>query len=129
MKILFVCTGGAGRSQIAEGLYNHLTRSHDALGAGTEAIVGKPMPPDVIEVMKEVGIDVSRSYRRQITEAMCQQADTIILMTDKSLPTYLKNNPKVITWNIPDPRHLGLEVHRQTRDDIRARIDALLDNS
>lgn len=125
-EVLFVCAGNAARSQMGEAFYNQVRGDGAAESAGTEAIVGKPMPPYVLEVMNEVGIDVSKAQRKLISEEMAARAAKIILLTDKSLPEYLQADSKVEIWDITDPRYTDLDFHRQTRDAVKARVDQLL---
>lgn len=123
--IFFVCTGNAARSQMAELMWAAHFGADSAVSAGTEVVVGKPMPEDLVSAMKDAGYDTSHCYRKQITEQMVEVADRVVLMTDRSLPDYLKDSPKVIRWQVDDPRGLGLEAHLVARDIIAGLVDKL----
>src|SRR3989338_3696862 len=101
MKILFVCKGNVGRSQMATTLYNTLSQTHDSLFAGThvhekegQKIKENPKAEFVIAVMREEGADVSDCVRKQVTFQMVEQADKVVVMVDKEeLPSYLTDSP------------------------------------
>ena len=83
MKIIFVCKANHGRSQLAEALFNNLAKGkHTAFSAGTKVIredanrEGQIISdPNIITVMKEVGLDVSQNVRNQFTPEMLKEAE------------------------------------------------------
>lgn len=127
MKILFVCRGNVGRSQMAEALFSKLAPQHEVLSVGTK-LSGpeqsleelRPATDIVIDAMKEIGIDVSNYRRKEITKDMADSADKIVMVVDErdSVPDYLLNNPKVITWDVLDPKGQTLEFAINTRKQI-----------
>src|SRR3989344_369922 len=108
MKVLFVCRANAGRSQMAEAFYNDMTGTNDATSAGVDlanSVKGDdPSVPDlVIEVMKEVGIDVSQKRRDLLTKEMVDAVDKVIVITDYPMPEYLEKSEKLLRWaDVPD---------------------------
>ncbi len=133
MKILFICKGNVGRSQIAEALFRKkFGDEHTAVSAGTkisgpEEPIGNLFPQiyEVLEVMNEEGIDVSTSVRTQLTEKMVNEVDKVvaIIEDDEILPEYLLTSPKLLRWNVPDPKGKDLKFTREVREEIKRRID------
>jgi arsenate reductase (thioredoxin) len=123
--VLFVCVENAGRSQMAEGFFRkYVPRGYMTLSAGTKP--SGEINPLVIEVMKEVGIDISNQKSKEITEEMMRNSEKIVNMgcMDKSFcPTLFL--PHVIDWGIEDPKGKPLEKVRDIRDEIDGRVRQL----
>jgi len=133
MKYLFICNGNVARSQQAEVFFNTFKTSADdiALSASVDVVVGKPIAPDVIEAMKELGYGMPGAIRKFVSEDMVNSADKIIsFKTVDELPSYLQARKADIEyWDVPDPRHQTLEFHRRVRDDIKERVAKLVHTS
>lgn len=134
MKILFVCRGNVGRSQMAEALFRKkFANKHEVFSAGTKASAERPLGElspaidNVLAIMNEEGIDMSKNVSKQITEDMANMADKIILVVDDRdpIPDYLIDNPKVTKWNVLDPKGQDLEFTRETREQIKRLIDSM----
>lgn len=129
-KILFVCSGNVGRSQMAEGYYNHLTQTHDATSAGIDPSTPAKYPqlPDYIcEIMAEEGIDVSHQQVKLITEHMTREAEEVFVMCPReSCPDYLVQSNKVTYWQIEDPFETNSDKLRKIRDQIKKKIRSIL---
>jgi arsenate reductase (thioredoxin) len=133
-RILFLCTGNSCRSQMAEGWGRHLgTDIVEVESAGIEAH-GKN--PRAIAVMREAGVDISGQESTRVTDEMIRRADVVVTVcghADEHCPV-LPPGVKKIHWPLNDPAKASgseeeiLGVFRATRDDIRARIGALLDD-
>lgn len=125
-KILFVCIENAGRSQIAEGFFKkYVTSGYQPISAGTQPV--SEINPFAIEVMKEVGIDISRQTPKVISEDMIQQSTKIVnmgCMNKESCPALFLNN--VIDWEIPDPKGKSIDKVREIRDKIEKKIKELV---
>lgn len=123
--ILFVCVENAGRSQMAEGfLRKYAPEGYEPLSAGTRPI--SQINPLAIQVMNEIGLDISKQKSKDLTEDMMRNSDKIINMgcMDKNFcPTLFI--PKVVDWGIEDPKDKPVEKVREIRDEIERRIKEL----
>jgi protein-tyrosine-phosphatase len=123
--ILFVCVENAGRSQIAEGFFRKYTpEGYEPLSAGTKPI--SQINPFAVQVMNEIGIDISRQKSKDLTEEMVRNADKVInmgCMDNDFCPTLFI--PKVIDWGIADPKDQPVEGVREIRDEIERRVKEL----
>ena len=120
--ILFVCVENAGRSQIAEGFFKKYAPSKfKTVSAGTKPAY--QLNPMVVEVMKEVGIDISKQKSKELTDEMIRDSYNVVNMgcMDKNFcPTIFV--PKVIEWNLEDPKWKSIAEVREIRDEIEKRI-------
>ncbi|MGQ0794645.1 MAG: arsenate reductase ArsC [Nitrosopumilaceae archaeon] len=125
-KILFVCVENAGRSQIAEGFFRKYAKSnYQPISAGTQPV--SEINPLVIEVMNEIGIDITRQIPKTLSEGMIKHSIKIInmgCMDKKSCPALFLNN--VIDWAIHDPKGKPIDIVRKIRDEIEKKISELV---
>jgi len=123
--VLFICVGNAGRSQMAEAFFNHLARGKvQATSAGTNP--ASRVDPTVIELMNELGIDMSSHYPKKLTVEMLDTADKIITMgcgVEQACPATLTETED---WGLEDPKGQPKEKIRDIRDQIKARVEKLL---
>jgi arsenate reductase len=124
-KVLFVCVGNAGRSQMAEAFFNHLAGGKaQAFSAGTNP--ASTVCPTVVGLMKEVGIDISNKHPKKLTMDMLEQADKVITMgcdVEQSCPAALTETEG---WGLEDPKEKPAEKIRKIRDEIKIRVEKLL---
>ncbi|HEY3782265.1 MAG TPA: arsenate reductase ArsC [Fimbriimonadaceae bacterium] len=128
--VLFVCVHNAGRSQMAQAFTKSMAAERGlevtALSAGT--VGGKSLNPIAVEVMNEIGISMAGQTPKLITEEMVMQADKIISMgcgvDAEACPTRFI---LAEDWELDDPAGQPIEKVRETRDQIRSRVSALLD--
>lgn len=124
--ILFVCVENAGRSQMAEGFFNKTApEGYRAISTGTKPV--SQINPVAIDVMKEVGIDISNQKSKEITEDMMRNSFKTVNMgcVDKeSCPTLFL--PNVLDWNLEDPKGKSIEKVREIRDEIDRRVKGLV---
>jgi protein-tyrosine-phosphatase len=127
-SVLFVCVQNAGRSQIAEGFFKkYAPKEYEAISAGTMPV--SEINPFAVQVMSEVGIDISTQKSKEITEDMIRNSSKIVnmgCMDKQSCPTFFLQN--LIDWNIEDPKDKPIEIVRQIRDEIEQRVKELLAN-
>jgi len=123
MTILFLCRQNAGRSQMAQAFFERMAPEHQALSAGSEPAAA--VHPAVIEVMKEVGIDLSDRTPRRVDQAMLDQADHVISMGCDDPAVCAYPGRKVEDWSLEDPSGKPIDEVRRIRDDIQYRVQAL----
>ena len=124
--VLFVCLHNAGRSQMSQALFERAAGGrHRALSAGSVADPGGRVHPEVVEVMREVGIDLAGRRPRRLTDELAQEADVVVTMGCGDACPYVPGK-RYVEWELPDPKGRPLEEVRRTRDEIAARVEALL---
>ena len=119
-KILFVCVENAGRSQMAEGFLRKYAPQFDVISAGTKP--QSQLIPNVIDVMKEIGIDITEQKPKELTNEMIAQSVTVNMgcMDKESCPALFVDD--VIDWNISDPKDKDIEQIRKIRDEIKNKV-------
>jgi arsenate reductase len=128
--ILFLCVANSARSQIAEGIARSLAP------AGTRVWSAGSRPtsvrPEAIEVLREVGIDISKHRSKDVSEIPADEVDTVVTLCGaEECPLFL-GTARRLHWGLPDPAAVQgsveerLEAFRQTRDELHRRIEALL---
>lgn len=123
--VLFACVHNAGRSQMAAALFNLVAdpARARAISAGTEP--GPRVHPEVLEAMKELGVDLSGATPRRLTADLASQASLLVTMgCGEACPAV----PGLATedWPLEDPKGKPLARVREIRDEIRRRIEALV---
>ncbi len=122
-RVLFVCLHNAGRSQMSRALFERAARGrHEAYSAGTEP--ADRVHPEVVEAMREVGVDLEGRTPQKLTQALAEWADVIVTMGCGNACPYIPGK-RYIDWDLPDPKGLPLEEVRALRDDIAQRTKAL----
>jgi arsenate reductase len=123
-SVLFVCLHNAGRSQMSQALFERAAAGrHTASSAGTTP--GDQVHPEVIEVMSEIGIDLSGRRPQLLTRELAAQADIVITMGCGDACPYIPGK-RYVDWDLPDPKGRPLDGVRAIRDDISQLVDALL---
>lgn len=121
---LFVCLHNAGRSQMSAALFERVGAGrHQALSAGTTP--AERVHPEVVEVMREIDIDVSDEKPRLLTRELAQQADVVVTMGCGDECPYIPGK-RYIDWDLADPKGQPVEQVRATRDDIARRVEQLI---
>jgi arsenate reductase (thioredoxin) len=122
--VLFVCLQNAGRSQMSAALLDRESDgSHTSLSAGTTP--AERVHPEVVEVMGEVGIDLSERKPTLLTRELAAQADVVVTMGCGDQCPYIPGK-RYIDWDVADPANRPLADVRAIREDIKRRIGALL---
>ena len=123
-SVLFVCVHNAGRSQMAAGFLTHLSGGQvEVRSAGS--IPGDQVNPSAVAAMAEVGIDISAQTPKTLTTDAVQASDVVITMgCGDACPIF--PGKRYLDWDLEDPAGQGVEAVRPIRDEIKARIQALL---
>lgn len=121
---LFVCLHNAGRSQMSQALFERAAAGrHEARSAGTTP--GERVHPEVVEVMGELGIDLSERQPKLLTREDAEWADVVVTMGCGDKCPYIPGR-RYLDWDLPDPKGQAVEAVRATREEIAARIEALV---
>jgi arsenate reductase len=123
-SVLFVCVHNAGRSQMAAGFLTHLSGGRvEVRSAGSSP--GDQVNPSAVAAMAEVGIDISAQKPKILTTDAVQASDVVITMgCGDACPIF--PGKRYLDWDLEDPAGQGVEAVRPIRDEIKARIQALL---
>ena len=121
---LFVCRHNAGRSQMSAALFERAAEGrHSASSAGTTPAAR--VHPEVVEVMRELGVDLADRVPRRLTPEHAEQADVVVTMGCGDECPYIPGK-RYIDWDLPDPKGRPLDEVRATRDDIAGRVGTLV---
>jgi arsenate reductase (thioredoxin) len=124
MRVLFVCVQNAGRSQMAEALYERA--GGEGRSAGT-APAGR-VHPEVVEVMRELGIDLAERKPHRLDDADAAWADVVVTMGCGDACPVLPGK-RYLDWELEDPAGKPLDEVRKIRDEISERITGLVNES
>lgn len=124
--VLFVCLHNAGRSQMSRALFDAAAAGrHTSASAGSIADPDGRVHPEVVEVMRELDVDLEGIRPQRLSDELAQQADVIVTMgCGDSCPVIL--GKRYIDWDLTDPKGQSIDAVRATRDDIAARVQALV---
>jgi len=123
--VIFACVHNAGRSQMAAAFFNALAdpKRARALSAGTQPV--DKVHPDVVEVMEEVGLDLSHQVPRRLTEEMARNASLLVTMgcgdQCPHVPGLRRDD-----WPLADPKGQSIDRVREVREEIRRRVAELV---
>lgn len=137
MKILFICKNNQFRSQMAAAIYNKITNTSEAFSAGT--YVGVPENPenakieqffrttDFFELMENNGMSIRNNCTQKLLPEHLENADVVISMAEEPfIPNFLRENKKVIWWDVDNPPFATAEVSKKTYDQIYDLVKKLI---
>jgi arsenate reductase (thioredoxin) len=123
-RTLFVCLHNAGRSQMSEALFRRAAEGrHEARSAGTTP--ADQVHPEVIEAMRELGIDLSERRPHRLSREDAEWADVVVTMGCGDECPYIPGK-RYLDWDLEDPKGKPLDAVRATRDEIERRVQALV---
>ena len=123
-EVLFVCVHNAGRSQMAAALLHHHAQGAVVVRSAGSAPAGT-VNPAVVEVMAELGLDLSREFPKPLTTAAVEAADVVITMGCGDACPYYPGK-RYLDWELDDPAGKPIDEVRPIRDEIDRRVRALL---
>ena len=124
--VIFACVHNAGRSQMAAAFFTAVVRpaAARAISAGTQP--GERVHPEVVEVMREVGIDLSAVKPQKLTDDLARGAFLLITMGCGDACPHVPGLQRD-DWALEDPKGKQVERVREIRDDIKKRVERLAD--
>ena len=120
-RAYFVCIGNAGRSQMAQAFAERAGLEARSAGSRAES----HLHPEVVEVMSELGIDLSGRVPHQLNDEDVEWADLVVTMGCGDACPVLPGK-RYLDWNLQDPMGMPIEVVRQIRDRIAGLVDELV---
>ena len=126
--VLFVCLHNAGRSQMSRALFDRAADgTHTSESAGSVADPAGAVHPEVVEVMRELDIDLTGVRPQRLTDEMAARADVVVTMGCGDACPFVPG-VRYIDWDLPDPKGRPRGEVRATREEIAQQVDALLDD-
>ena len=123
-QVLFVCIQNAGRSQMAHTLFERAVGGrHEARSAGSRP--ADHVHPEVVDVMRELGVDLAGRQPHELDSADMEWADLVVTMGCGDECPFIPGK-RYVDWELDDPAGRPPDEVRRIRDDIAARVDALL---
>jgi arsenate reductase (thioredoxin) len=123
-NVLFVCLHNAGRSQMSQALFERAAAGrHEADSAGTRP--AERVHPEVVEAMREVGIDLAGRVPKRLERAQAEWANVVVTMGCGDECPYIPGR-RYLDWELEDPQGQSLERVRATRDEIARRVERLV---
>jgi arsenate reductase len=124
-EILFVCVHNAGRSQMAAALTQRLGGARVRVRSAGSA-PGERVHPVVVDAMREIGVDLAAELPKLLTPDAVRAADVVVTMgCGDACPVFPGKSYR--DWKVDDPKGRPIEDVRLIRDEIRRRVEALLD--
>ena len=136
LRLMFLCTGNSCRSQMAEGWARKLAgeQGENWVAVQSAGIEAHGKNPRAITVMQEAGVDISGQESTRVTDDMFEETDLVVTVcghADEHCPV-LPGSTRKIHWPLDDPAKAQgseeaiMQTFRNSRDDIRSRVEALL---
>jgi arsenate reductase (thioredoxin) len=123
-RVLFVCLHNAGRSQMSRAFFEQIAGgAHETRSAGTSP--AERVHPEVVDAMREVGIDLSAQTPQRLTDELSRWADVVVTMGCGDQCPYIPGR-RYIDWDLPDPKGMPAAEVRRVRDEIRRRVGELV---
>ncbi|MCL4477541.1 MAG: arsenate reductase ArsC [Deltaproteobacteria bacterium] len=133
MKVMFMCTGNSCRSQMAEGFARALGKG--LIEPSSAGVMPSEVHPKTVQVMKEIGIDISNQRSKGIDESLLNTMDIVITLCSSAEAMCPMTPPRIrrIHWSIDDPKSATgteeevLNAFRRAREEIKKKIEILIE--
>ncbi len=125
-RVIFACVHNAGRSQMAAAFFSALADPSEAVAVSAGTQPGERVHPEVVEVMREVGVDLSAQRPRKLTDPLVRDASLLVTMGCGDECPYVPGLQRD-DWPLEDPKGKPLDRVRRIRDEIRVRVSQLVD--
>jgi arsenate reductase len=123
-NVLFVCLHNAGRSQMSQALFDlEAGGEHASKSAGTTP--GEHVHPEVVEVMRELDVDLADRVPQLLTQELAEWADVVVTMGCGDACPYIPGK-RYIDWELTDPKGQPIDDVRRTREEIQERVKSLV---
>ena len=123
-KVIFACVHNAGRSQMAAAFFRQLADSAKATAVSAGTDPATRVHPEVVDVMREVGIDLTDAKPQKLTAELAADASLLITMGCGDACPFVPGL-EMADWPLPDPKGQPLDRVREIRDEIREKVAAL----
>jgi protein-tyrosine-phosphatase len=124
--VLFVCLHNAGRSQMSRALFDRAAGGrHTSDSAGTLADPEGRVHPEVVEVMRELGVELADRRPQPLTDELARAADVVVTMGCGDACPFIPGK-RYVDWDLPDPKDQPRDAVRATRDEIATRVQRLV---
>ncbi len=127
-KVIFACVHNAGRSQMAAAWFNRLADPSKAVAISAGTQPGPRVHPEVQKAMEELGIDLSNAKPQLLTDSLARDARLLVTMGCGEACPYVPGLSRD-DWPLEDPKGQAVERVREIRDDIKTRVQSLLDSN
>ncbi len=124
--VVFACVHNAGRSQIAAAFFNALADPAKAVAVSAGTQPTERVHPEVVDVMREVGIELSSQQPQKLTDQLARGASLLVTMGCGDECPYIPGLQRD-DWPLEDPKGKPLDHVRRIRDEVRDRVSRLLD--
>jgi arsenate reductase len=125
--VLFACVHNAGRSQMAEGFFNALADPNSARAVSAGTLPAGHVHPEVMEVMREAGVDLSQAIPRLLTDELARSVQVLVTMGCGEACPFVPGVERV-EWEITDPKGQPIERVRSICDNVRVQVEQLIAN-
>jgi arsenate reductase len=125
-RVIFACVHNAGRSQMAAAFFAEIADPARAIAVSAGTQPGDRVHPVVVDVMREVGIDLSAARPQRLTDALALNASLLVTMGCGDACPYVPGL-QIDDWPLRDPKDRSLAEVREIRGEIRDRVSALVD--